>query len=99
MAKDLQTELTKKQIYACWALTNESSWRLDNDQVKSAMMNLQAIEGEKIETIPVQSEDGISAIVFGFKGILDDYGSQMEEIVMDSTCENQSTLCSVWSLI
>ena len=32
------------------------------------MMNLQAIEGEKIETIPVQSEDGISAIVFGFTG-------------------------------
>jgi len=38
-------------------------------------------------------------ITFGFKGILDDYGLQMEEIAMDSTCENQSTLHSVWSLI
>lgn len=50
-------------------------------------MNLEAVDGDKIEIIPVQTEDGMTALAFGFKSILDDYGSKMEELAMDSTCK------------
>jgi hypothetical protein len=88
LEKHPQTELNEKQIYACWAQANEGNWRLDDDQVKSALKNLEALEGEAIETIPIQPEDGITAIAFAFKSILDDYGTNMEEVAMDSTCKS-----------
>jgi hypothetical protein len=81
-----QTELTEKQIYASWAHLNEDTWRLNNEQVKSAQKILENLEGDRIEIIPVRAEDGISAIAFGFKEIVSDYGKEITEIAMDSTC-------------
>jgi len=81
-----QTELTEKQIYASWAHLNEDTWRLNNEQVKSAQKILENLEGDRIEIIPVRTEDGISAIAFGFKEIVSDYGKEITEIAMDSTC-------------
>jgi hypothetical protein len=39
-----------------------------------------------IEIIPVPVEAGISSLAFGFKNILADYGEDLTEIAMDSTC-------------
>jgi hypothetical protein len=81
-----QIELTEKQVYASWAHLNEDSWRLNNEQVKSAQKVLENHNGDAIEIIPVHAEDGISVIAFGFKEIVDDYGKEITEIAMDSTC-------------
>lgn len=90
MKKNPNTELTEKQIYAHWANLNQATWRLDDDQVKSAIKVLKRVEGIDVEIIPVHAEDGISTLAFAFKGILDDYGMEVEEIAMDSTCTSSS---------
>jgi len=40
-----------------------------------------------IEIISVPTEDGISSLAFSFKNILEDYGQEIVELAMDSTCE------------
>jgi hypothetical protein len=42
-----------------------------------------------IENIPMQEEEGISAIAFAFKDIVDEFGDNMQEIAMDSTCMSE----------
>ena len=82
-----KTEITQKQVYAHWAHLHEASWRLDNDQVKSALKVLERVDDINIETIAVPREDGISSLAFSFKDILGDYGEEITEIAMDSTCQ------------
>lgn len=65
---------------------HEATWRLNNNQVKSALEVLTQFDGIDIELIPLHVEDGISTIAFGFKTILDDYETEVQEIAMDSTC-------------
>lgn len=96
LRENSQTELTEKQIYASWAHLNEDTWRLNDEQVKSARSILENHEGDKIEIIPVHAEDGISAIAFGFKEVVDDYGEAITEIAMDSTCLS-SLLVTRWT--
>jgi hypothetical protein len=45
-----------------------------------------------IEIISVPEEDGISSLAFNFKSILGDYGEEIIEIGMDSTCKKSSVL-------
>lgn len=66
---------------------HEGSWRFDDDQLESTKKLLAKLEGFKIENIPVHEEEGISAIAFAFKDIVDDFGEEMQEIAMDSTCK------------
>lgn len=65
---------------------NETTWRLDDDQVKSALKVLEQVDGIDVDIIPIRPEAGISTIAFGFKDILNDYGKEIKEIAMDSTC-------------
>ena len=81
-----KTDLTQKQVYACWTHLHESTWQLDNDQVKSTLMVLERVDNIDIEIIPVPMKDGISSLAFNFKNILEDYGEEIVEIAMDSTC-------------
>ncbi|KAJ7442849.1 hypothetical protein FB451DRAFT_1057229 [Mycena latifolia] len=81
------TEITQKQIYRLWSELNESAWRLDDDQVKSAQKLLEKMHGKEIEPIPITQEDGIHCIVFGFKEVLDTWAEKNEELAMDSTCK------------
>lgn len=81
-----KTNITEKQIYTYWVHLHETTWRLDDDQVKSALKILEWLDGIDIDIIPIQPEDGMSTIVFGFREILDDYGKDIKEIAMDSTC-------------
>jgi hypothetical protein len=60
---------------------------LDCDQIQSAIKVLEAVDGMAIEIIPIEIEDGIAALAFSFKDIMDDFGSDILEIAMDSTCE------------
>jgi len=48
---------------------------------------LERVNDIDIEIIPVRTEAGISSIAFGFKNILADYGEELHEIAMDSTCK------------
>ena len=82
-----KTELTQKQVYAYWAHLHEGSWRLDDDQVKSATLVLERVQDLDVEIIHVPHEDGISSLAFGFKKILEDYGEEIVEIALDLTCE------------
>ncbi|KAJ7440654.1 hypothetical protein B0H11DRAFT_1750566 [Mycena galericulata] len=93
------TELTQKQVYAHWARLNESVWKLDPDQVKSATMLLERLDGEKIEIIPVQKEPGIEAISFSFINILRDFGDQIEEVAMDSTWKTNALGHELYGLV
>ncbi|KAJ7500342.1 hypothetical protein B0H11DRAFT_1714850 [Mycena galericulata] len=79
------TEITQKQVYTRWAHLNESRWKLDPDQIKSATMLLERYDGEKIEIIPIEKENGIVAIAFSFITILRDFGEEIAELAMDST--------------
>jgi hypothetical protein len=78
----------EKQVYAHWAHLHEATWRLDDNQVKSAMKVLKRIDNLDIEIIDLPTEDGISSLAFNFKDILEDYGDEIIEIAMDSTCKN-----------
>ncbi|KAJ7698358.1 hypothetical protein B0H17DRAFT_1006819 [Mycena rosella] len=55
-----ETELNEKQIYRHWAEVNSGEWRLDDDQVKSALKVLEKYEDLSVEIIPITAEDGIS---------------------------------------
>lgn len=59
---------------------------MDGDQVKSAVKLLKSMEGHKVNIIPVTLEDGIDAVAFTFKGVLEDVGKDIVEVAMDSTC-------------
>lgn len=87
MKANPKTELNEKQIYRYWTELNAGAWRLHDDQVKSALAVLEKYEDLTIEIIPITAEDGISAIAFAFREILDEFGSEVEEIAMDSTCK------------
>lgn len=86
LKKDPKTELTEKQVYAYWAQLNMDRWRLKDDQVESAQAILKRVDGINITVIPIPPEDGINAIAFAFKDILEDYGEEVIEVAMDSTC-------------
>ena len=59
---------------------------MDDDQVLSATKLLQEKEGHEVEIILTIREDGINAIAFTFKGILEDIRGDIIEVAMDSTC-------------
>lgn len=82
-----QTELTQKQIYARWSQLNEKTWRLDTEQVRSARKVLESFQGSSVEIIPIRPEPGIVAMGFAFKQVFDEFGLDVEEIAMDSTCK------------
>lgn len=50
-------------------------------------MLLEQLKGEEVEIIPITQREGISAIAFTFKEILDGLGNEIEEVLMDSTCK------------
>jgi hypothetical protein len=81
-----KTELTQKQIYAQWAKLNEGSWRLDDEQLQSARKVLMSFQGTKIEIIPTRAEPGIVVMAFAFKEVFDNFGDEVTEVAMDSTC-------------
>ena len=87
MHENPNTEVTQIQIYALWSDLNQGAWRLDDDQVKSAQMVLEKMQGTDIEIIPIRTESGLHAIAFGLKEILDGWAEKTEELAMDSTCK------------
>ncbi|KDR66650.1 hypothetical protein GALMADRAFT_1359427 [Galerina marginata CBS 339.88] len=94
-----QGELTEKQVYARWAAQNEERWRMDDDQVQSAIKLLKAKEGHEVEIIPVDLEDGIDAVAFTFKGILDDVGKDIIEVAMDSTWKTNALGYELYGIV
>ncbi|KAJ7448909.1 hypothetical protein FB451DRAFT_1053504, partial [Mycena latifolia] len=89
------TEVTQKQIYALWSDLNQGAWRLDDDQVKSAQMVLDQMHGKEVEVIPINAEQGLHAMAFGLKEVLDGWGERTEELAMDSTCRFSAVLLKI----
>jgi len=40
-----------------------------------------------VDIIPTVQEDGIDAVAFTFRGVLEDIGKEIAEVAMDSTCK------------
>ena len=82
-------EFTQKQVYQCWLKANESTWKLCEEQVDSALRVLAAAStgGLEVKHIPTPTESGISSVAFTFQGLLGEFGDSITEIAMDSTSE------------
>ena len=89
-----QTNLMQKQVYAYWVQLHKGTWRLHDDQVQLTLLVLQCMDNLDIEIISVLEEDGISSLAFNFKSTLEDYGEEIIEIGMDSTCKKSLVLLS-----
>ncbi|KAJ6506451.1 hypothetical protein DFH09DRAFT_1200157 [Mycena vulgaris] len=99
LKNDPVTELNEKQIYRYWAEVNSGEWRLDDDQVKSALKVLEKYEDLSVEIIPITAEDGISALAFSFREILDEFGVDIEEIAMDSTWKTNALGYELYGIV
>ncbi|KAF7344983.1 SWIM-type domain-containing protein [Mycena venus] len=99
LAQNPGTEVTQKQIYALWSELNEGEWRLDDDQVKSAQMILQKMEGTEVEFIPIRSEPGIHSIAFAFKEVLDGWAKENEELAMDLTWRTNAAQYELYAFV
>ncbi|KAJ7852598.1 hypothetical protein B0H13DRAFT_2359391 [Mycena leptocephala] len=99
LAENPGTEVTQKQIYALWSELNEGAWRLDDDQVKSAQMILEKLEGTDVEIIPIRAEPGIHAIAFALKEVVDGWAEEREELAMDSTWKTNAAQYKVYEFV
>lgn len=81
-------ELTEKQVYARWTHTNETAWRLDVDEVKSARKLLDSVEGVDIEHVPLTEEPGRLSFACVFKKAVEAWAEKTEELALDSTCSS-----------
>ncbi|KIY68664.1 hypothetical protein CYLTODRAFT_252877 [Cylindrobasidium torrendii FP15055 ss-10] len=96
---DPNTELTEKQVQAEWTRINQDHWRLDTDQVKSATMLLERLEGADVEVFPITPRENASAIAFGFKEVLTGLGETVEEVLMDSTWKTNALGYELYSIV
>ncbi|KAF8884072.1 hypothetical protein CPB84DRAFT_1817005 [Gymnopilus junonius] len=99
LLEGIQGQVTEKQVHARWASLNEEQWKMDDDQVKSAIKLLEKKEGHEIEIIPVQLEEGIDAVTFTFKGVLDVVGEEIVKVAMDSTWKTNAAGYELYGFI
>ncbi|KAJ7104672.1 hypothetical protein C8R44DRAFT_640136, partial [Mycena epipterygia] len=52
-----------------------------------------------LNIIPVTPEDGISAIAFTFREIVDEYGADVEEIALDSTWKTNALGYELYAIV
>ncbi|KAF9508382.1 hypothetical protein BS47DRAFT_1302935, partial [Hydnum rufescens UP504] len=88
-------EFTQAQVYAEWVRINESMWRRDKDQVKSARILLWEANGVEVEEINIRDEPGVSVLAFALKFAIDNWGEQTVKLAIDGTCENYLPNCIV----
>ncbi|KAJ3965249.1 hypothetical protein EV361DRAFT_811027, partial [Lentinula raphanica] len=89
----------EKQVQTEWTRINEDHWRLDQDQVKSASKLLEGFDREKVEIIPITQREGSSSIAFAFTKILDGIGSDIEEVLMDSTWKTNALGYELFAIV
>ncbi|KIJ31165.1 hypothetical protein M422DRAFT_186329 [Sphaerobolus stellatus SS14] len=94
-----KNEVTQDQVYAYWTSLNEDAWRLDSDQVKSAIAVLSRAEDIDVNIIPTRKEDGISIFAFALKEIIDSFGPQVTEIAMDSTWKTNAAGYELYAVV
>ncbi|KAJ3964227.1 hypothetical protein EV361DRAFT_856344 [Lentinula raphanica] len=99
LKQDPETELTEKQVQTEWTRINEDHWRLDQDQVTSASKLLENFDQEKVEIIPITQRKGSSSIAFAFTKILDGIGSDIEEVLMDSTWKTNALGYELFAIV
>lgn len=80
------TDVTEAQVYMLWLRVNETEWKLDPDQAKSARMILEREAGKAVDIIETHDEDGFAALGFALKEPLKLWGEATAEIAIDGTC-------------
>ncbi|KIJ52266.1 hypothetical protein M422DRAFT_156470 [Sphaerobolus stellatus SS14] len=94
-----QNEVTQEQVYSYSLEHNKDVWRLNLDQVKSAIQVLKNTEGENIDMIPTHVEEGISIFAFALKDIVDSFGHDVTEIAMDSTWKTNAAAFELYAVV
>ncbi|KIJ26066.1 hypothetical protein M422DRAFT_192663 [Sphaerobolus stellatus SS14] len=92
-------EVTQSQVHFHWSCINKDAWRLDPDQIVSAMNVLKQANPEEIEIIPMHEEEGISAFSFGLKDVIESFGSEINEIAMDSTWKTNAAGYELYAVV
>ncbi|CAK5263435.1 unnamed protein product [Mycena citricolor] len=84
-----QPMFTRQQIYNRWLLKTNSKWRLDDNEVKSAKMLLEALRNSKegyVEPIVFpEDNDGYTAFGFALPSLIRRWGGAIVEVALDST--------------
>ncbi|CAK5284039.1 unnamed protein product [Mycena citricolor] len=76
----------RKRESATNSSVNADEWKLDDNQIKSALKLLECFDKEAVvKIIPIRNQVGVHAIAFSLKEILDRWGDRTEELAMDST--------------
>jgi len=80
--------ITEKQLHRWWVEFSQHAWKLDENQVQSAikLINQHNIVELMFSTI----DDQITAIAFGIKELIASVGVNAVEIGMDATCKYSS---------
>ncbi|KDR65422.1 hypothetical protein GALMADRAFT_16473, partial [Galerina marginata CBS 339.88] len=60
---------------------------------------LESKQGHEVEIIPTVQEDGINAIAFTFKGVLEDVGGDIVEVAMDSTWKTNAAGYELYGIV
>ncbi|KAJ8095385.1 hypothetical protein PM082_023155 [Marasmius tenuissimus] len=97
---DPETEISRKQVYREWTRLSQHQWRLDEDQIISAIALIEKYtEDHTTESIPIRELQGTSTVAFGFKEILDEVSEDTEEIAIDSTWKTNALGCELYAVI
>lgn len=89
---------SRRAIYTLWAKTDREKWKIDDDEVESAIKIIKRASTEqtgthdghpifRAEPIVLPSVEGFSVVAFALPSVLQKWGGQIREIAMDSACK------------
>ncbi|KAJ6614190.1 hypothetical protein B0H10DRAFT_1803925 [Mycena sp. CBHHK59/15] len=93
---------SRRAIYTLWAKTDREKWKMDDDEVESAIKIIERASTEqtgtydghpifRAEPIVLPSVEGFSAVAFALPSVLQKWGGQVREIAMDSAWETNKS--------
>lgn len=78
--------VTSQQVYRAWATYSESLWKRAENQLDSARKLLVELEND-VDILDVMTVDGVVALAWGLRTILNRISEHIVEIAIDATCE------------
>ncbi|KAJ7272749.1 hypothetical protein B0H12DRAFT_1007797, partial [Mycena haematopus] len=93
---------TRRSIYTLWARTDREKWKLDDDELESAIKIIERASAEwtgtyeghpifRAEPIALPAVEGFSAVAFALPSVLQKWGGQIREVAMDSAWETNKS--------
>ncbi|KAJ7754196.1 hypothetical protein DFH07DRAFT_959894 [Mycena maculata] len=101
---------SRHSIYTLWVKTDCEKWKLDDDELESAIKIIQRAAAERTgtheghpifraEPIVLPAVDGFSAVVFALPSVWQKWGGQIREIAMDSAWETNKSQFELFAFI